>query len=319
MKTLVKQILQGETRSIARAISLIENDAPQKEQLIDELYPHCGKAQVWGLTGAPGAGKSTLVDKIITLVRGNGQKVAVIAIDPSSPFTGGAILGDRLRMQRHALDDQVFIRSMASRGHLGGIAGATRDAVKVFDAAGFDLIIIETIGVGQNEIEVVTLADIVLLVLVPGLGDDIQALKAGIMEIGDLFIINKKDREGAEKLKTEVEYVLHFKNNLTAQPSNPVIMTSATLNEGITEVVQAAGQYFTYLEQSGQLTERRRQRLMREFKAIIYSKIHQVVEDRYAIDARVQELTELVWRHHQKPYQLINQRLQTILKEIENR
>lgn len=319
MNNLITRILQGETRSIARAISLIENVAPEKEELLDALYPHCGRAQVWGVTGAPGAGKSTLVDKIITWERSSNKKIAVLAIDPTSPFTGGAILGDRLRMQSHALDEQVFIRSMASRGHLGGIAEATRDAVKVFDAAGYDLIIIETIGVGQNEIEVVTLADLVLLVLVPGLGDDIQILKAGIMEIGDLFVINKKDREGADKLKTEVEYILHFKNHSANGPTNPVIMTSALQNEGIETLVQAAEQFFLDLEKSGRLQERRRLRLMQEFRNIIYAKIHRVVAERYAIDQKIEELTDLVWHHHQRPYQLINQKIKTILKELDDR
>lgn len=317
MNELVEQILRGDPRSIARAISLIENEAPPKEPLLDELYPYCGKAQVWGITGAPGAGKSSLLDKIIALERTRGKRIAVIAIDPSSPFSGGAILGDRLRMQRHALDDQVFIRSMASRGHLGGIAGATRDAVKVFDAAGFDLIIIETIGVGQNEIEIVTLADLVILVLVPGLGDEIQALKAGIMEIGDLYVINKKDREGATKLKTQVEYVLQFKSN--ASLTNPVLMTSATLNEGITELVEAAELYYDQLRDSSLLAERRRQRLKREFREIIHAKIREVVEARYAIESKIQDLTELVWHHHEKPYRLINNRLQKIIKELDQR
>jgi len=314
LNELVQQILSGDLRSIARAISLIENEAPHKESLLDELYPYCGKAQVWGLTGAPGAGKSSLLDKIITLERAQGKRIAVIAVDPSSPFSGGAILGDRLRMQRHALDDQVFIRSMASRGHLGGIAGATRDAVKVFDAAGFDLIIIETIGVGQNEIEIVTLADLVILVLVPGLGDEIQALKAGIMEIGDLYVINKKDLEGAVKLKTQVEYVLQFKNDSSLK--NPLLMTSASLNEGITELVEAAERYYDQLQKSGRLAERRRQRLKREFREIIHAKIRQVVEVRYGIESKIQDLTELVWHHHEKPYRIINNRLQKIIKEL---
>lgn len=318
MKDLTQQILNGDIRSIARAISIVENNAPLKEPLLDELYPLCGKAMIWGITGAPGAGKSTLLDRIIAAKREQQRRVAVIAVDPTSPFTGGAILGDRLRMQRHALDSGVFIRSMASRGHLGGIASATRDVIKIFDAAGYDLIFIETIGVGQSEVEVVSLADMILLVLVPGLGDEIQALKAGIMEIGDIFIINKKDREGAAKLKTEVEYVLRFKNE-SSSPPNPVIMTAATLNEGIAEVIAAAEQYFQYLIDSGQLEQRRRQRLRREFYDIVLTKIQQVVENRYNLTQKVERLVELVVEHHEKPYALIEKRLNSILKEIERR
>ncbi|HHJ53793.1 MAG TPA: methylmalonyl Co-A mutase-associated GTPase MeaB, partial [Caldithrix abyssi] len=197
---MVERILNGDTRAVARAISWIENEHPEKEQLIDALYPHAGRAAVWGITGPPGSGKSSLVNLIIKIQRAKGKKVAVIAVDPSSPFSGGAILGDRIRMQNHATDTGVFIRSMASRGHLGGIAGATADAIKVLDAAGFDLILIETIGVGQTEIDIVGLSDLVLLVLVPGLGDEIQALKAGVMEIGDVFIVNKSDKADADRV-----------------------------------------------------------------------------------------------------------------------
>ncbi|RKY55834.1 MAG: methylmalonyl Co-A mutase-associated GTPase MeaB, partial [Candidatus Neomarinimicrobiota bacterium] len=235
LQNLAYRVLKKEIRAIARSISLIENnmDPEGKETLIDYLHPHCGNAVVWGITGPPGAGKSSLLDRFIEIIRNNGKTVAVIAVDPSSPFSGGAILGDRLRMQKHATDDGVFIRSMASRGHLGGVAGATADAIKIFDAAGFDYIVIETIGVGQTEIEVVELADIVLLVLVPGLGDEIQAMKAGVMEIGDIFIINKKDIDGADRLRAEVEYVLSLKESNNTGFSHPISMSSATLNEGI--------------------------------------------------------------------------------------
>ncbi|MCF6335614.1 MAG: methylmalonyl Co-A mutase-associated GTPase MeaB, partial [Spirochaetales bacterium] len=205
---LIKRITRGNTRAIARGISVIENNSDTKEELIDGLYPFTGKAQIIGITGPPGAGKSTIVDRIIQFERNNNKKIAVIAVDPSSPFSGGAILGDRLRMQTHATDPGVFIRSMASRGHLGGISAATSGAIKVFDAAGFDTIIIETIGVGQTEVEVIELADLIILTLVPGMGDEIQAMKAGIMEIADLFLVNKSDIDGADRLKSEIEYML---------------------------------------------------------------------------------------------------------------
>src|SRR6056297_1409848 len=195
---LVEKVLKGDIRAVAKAISMVENDADGKEAFIDAIYPECGHAVVWGVTGPPGAGKSTLVDKLIDRELKKGKKVAVVAVDPSSPFSGGAVLGDRLRMQSHATNPKVFIRSMASRGHLGGVAGATTDAVRVLDAAGYDLIIIESIGVGQTEIEIIEIADIVLLVLVPGMGDEIQALKAGVMEIGDIYVLNRKDYDGVD-------------------------------------------------------------------------------------------------------------------------
>ena len=205
---LTAGVLAGELRAVARAISLVENRDPQATSLVDRLYPHTGRAVLIGVTGSPGSGKSTLVDRLIAREREAGRTVAVIAVDPSSPFTGGAILGDRLRMQDHAADPGVFIRSMASRGSLGGLTAAAGDAVRVLDAAGYDTVLIETIGVGQTEIDVVELADLVLLVFMPGAGDEIQALKAGVMEIGDIYVINKDDLPGAKKLRLEVEYVL---------------------------------------------------------------------------------------------------------------
>lgn len=205
---LTAGVLAGELRTVARAISLVENRDPQATSLVDRLYPHTGRAVLIGVTGSPGSGKSTLVDRLIAREREAGRTVAVIAVDPSSPFTGGAILGDRLRMQDHAADPGVFIRSMASRGSLGGLTAAAGDAVRVLDAAGYDTVLIETIGVGQTEIDVVELADLVLLVFMPGAGDEIQALKAGVMEIGDIYVINKDDLPGAKKLRLEVEYVL---------------------------------------------------------------------------------------------------------------
>lgn len=192
-----------------------------------------------GITGPPGAGKSTLADRLIQKEREAGKRVAVVAVDPSSPFTGGSLLGDRLRMQTHATDPGVFIRSMASRGHLGGISTAAFDAVKIFDAAGYDTVIVETIGVGQTEIEIIELSDIVMLVLVPGMGDEIQAMKAGVMEIGDIFVINKSDRDGAERLKAEVEYVLMLKEQKDRAEMADICMTSARDNTGITELYTA--------------------------------------------------------------------------------
>ena len=211
MHPLIEKALSGDIRAVARMISMAEDRADGIDSLMKELYPHTGKAWVIGVTGSPGAGKSTLTDKLIEHFRGSGNlKVGVLAIDPSSPYTGGAILGDRLRMQRHTDDEGVYIRSLASRGSLGGLSRGTREAVSILDACGFEIVIIETVGVGQSEIDVMRVADTVCVVLVPGLGDDVQAMKAGVMEIADLFVVNKSDKPGAERVVNEVRAVLEF-------------------------------------------------------------------------------------------------------------
>jgi LAO/AO transport system kinase len=200
--TLAERVLTGDPRAIARAISLIENESPAGAEVVRDIYPRTGRAYVIGVTGPPGAGKSTLVDRMTTELRGRGQTVGIVAVDPTSPFSGGALLGDRVRMGAHFGDDGVFIRSMATRGHLGGLARATSDVALVLDAAGKDIVMIETVGVGQDEVDIVRTADISIVVLVPGTGDEVQALKAGIMEIADIFVINKADRDGADRLPT---------------------------------------------------------------------------------------------------------------------
>ncbi len=315
MKRLTEKILSGDVRAIARAISWIENDYAQKEQLIDDLYPHCGNAVVWGLTGPPGSGKSTLLNLLIARERMKGKRVAVIAIDPSSPFSGGAILGDRLRMQKHSTDSGVFIRSMASRGHLGGVAGATADAIKVLDAAGFDLIIIETIGVGQTEIEVVEMTDVVLLLLVPGLGDEIQALKAGIMEIGDIFIINKSDKDEAMKTKAEVEYVLSLNDNPRKDRPNPIFMTSAVLNLGIDELSTGIDLYIEELRVNGLIEDKRRKRIAREIRLMITAKIRREVEKQLGLNERIDSWVDQVYRRKRRPYAMINELSDTFFKK----
>lgn len=314
MTQLAEQVLLGNTRAVARAISIVENDSPEKEPLIDNLYSHSGRAVVWGLTGPPGSGKSSLLNLIIRKERSKGKKIAVIAVDPSSPFSGGAILGDRLRMQKHATDEGVFIRSMASRGHLGGVTGATGDVIKVLDAAGFDLIIIETIGVGQTEIDIVEMADIVLLVLVPGLGDEIQALKAGVMEIGDIFIINKSDRDDAAKVRAEVEYVLHMKVADAETVQNPVVMTSVLENSGIDNLLENVDMYVSAISQNGFLMEKRKKRIAREIKMIVTSKVRQQVNDQLQIDARIQKWVEATYNKKVRPYAFINEKLKELFK-----
>src|SRR6266508_804703 len=235
---LVNRIAAGEPYAVARAISRVEDGAADVSELMKELFPRTGRALIVGITGAPGAGKSTLVDKLAAFYRRQGERVGIIAVDPSSPFSGGAILGDRIRMQTLALDKGVFIRSMATRGHLGGLARATVEAVAILDAAGYEKIIVETVGVGQDEVEIAKTADVCVVVLVPGMGDDVQAMKAGIMEIGDVLVINKADRDGVLRTEKELEALLSLSDRADEwQP--PIVKTVAIENKGIEELAAA--------------------------------------------------------------------------------
>lgn len=240
------------------------------------IYPRSGKAHFIGITGSPGAGKSTLVDKIIREFKSQGKSVGVVAVDPSSPFTGGAILGDRLRMQSHALDPDVFIRSMGSRGSLGGLSHATYEAALILDACGKDVVLIETVGVGQSEVDIVKIADTVALVLVPGMGDDIQIMKAGIMEIADVFVVNKADRDGADKMAREVNVMLDLLGERAWRP--PVYKTVAEKGEGVTEAVAAFSDHQKYLQKTEEGRKRKWQRLEREVEEILRREISRVVE-----------------------------------------
>jgi LAO/AO transport system kinase len=241
--TLAERVLAGEARAVARAISLIEDDDPGAADLIRQLFAHTGRAFLIGVTGPPGAGKSTLVDRLCGELRRAGSSVGVVAVDPSSPFTGGAVLGDRLRMQSHSGDEGVFIRSMATRGHMGGLARATADAALVLDASGRDIVVIETVGVGQDEVDIVRTADVSVVTLVPGTGDDVQALKAGIMEIADVFVVNKADRDGADRLVSSVESNLSLHAYGAGDWRPPIVKTVATTGDGVPDLMEAIARF----------------------------------------------------------------------------
>ena len=260
LEQLTSGILAGRYRALARAITLVERDDPQTDRLLAELYPATGRARIIGITGSPGAGKSTLVAALAKFYRAQEKRVGIIAVDPTSPFTGGAILGDRIRMAELYTDRGVFIRSMATRGFLGGLAKATNDVVDLLDAAGFDLVLVETVGVGQDEVEVIRTVQTNMVVLVPGMGDDIQAIKAGIMEIGDIFVVNKADRPGADKTVTEVTMMM----SLVEEHGDwvpPIVKTVASKSSGIEELDGALGKHFDYLQSSGELDRRNRERV----------------------------------------------------------
>jgi GTPase len=234
--SLASRILAGDPRALARSISWVEAERPEGREILKAVYPRTGRALVLGITGPPGAGKSSLLSRLVAGWRGRGERVGIIAVDPSSAFSGGAILGDRIRMQEHAIDPGVFIRSMATRGHFGGVSRTSRDVVDLMDAAGYGVVLIETVGVGQDEVEIVELADLVLVVLPPGLGDDIQAIKAGILEIADVFVINKADRDGADRLESELRAMLALAAGNPAE-APPILKTVAITGEGVPELM----------------------------------------------------------------------------------
>jgi LAO/AO transport system kinase len=278
---LIEHARQGQARAVARLISLVEDGAPELREVAAALARDTGRARVVGITGAPGVGKSTSVSVLITALRAVGEKVGVLAVDPSSPFSGGALLGDRVRMQDHALDDGVFIRSMATRGHLGGIAWATPQALRVLDAAGCDVVLVETVGVGQSEVEVVALADTTVVLLAPGMGDGIQAAKAGILEVADIFVVNKADREGADQTIRDLKHMISLGRQGTAGPRwrPPIIRTVATTAEGVEDLLAAMEEHRAWMLSHGELDARRQRRAEAEIEAIALAQLRSRLGD----------------------------------------
>jgi len=311
--SLIDQLRAGDPRALARVISAVENRTPGWSDLLKALFPHTGHARILGMTGAPGAGKSTLVDQLARHYRKENRTVGIIAVDPTSPYTGGAILGDRIRMQEHFSDPGIYIRSMATRGSLGGLARATADVTTVLDASGRDLIMIETVGVGQDEIDVVRVADITIVILVPGMGDDVQTIKAGIMEIADIFVINKSDREGAELVEREIR-ALQSLAVRSDQWTPPIVKTIASEGKGTAELAEAIANYESYLRKENLVLKRNiqnwQERLVEMLRDALLDKARAQMSDgdmlRYAAE---------IAEHRRDPYSLIEEIVENSAKK----
>jgi LAO/AO transport system kinase len=297
--TLVEQARAGRPRAVARLISLVEGAAPELREVMAALAPLTGNAYVVGLTGSPGVGKSTSTSALVSAYRRLGRRVGVLAVDPSSPFSGGALLGDRVRMQDHATDPEVYIRSMATRGHLGGLAWAAPQAIRVLDAAGCDVVLVETVGVGQSEVEIAAQADTTVVLLAPGMGDGIQAAKAGILEIGDVYVVNKADRDGADATARELRHMLGLGEARAWQP--PVVKTVAARNEGIDELVDALEKHRAWMDEHGELALRRQRRAAQEIESIALTVLRRRFDHLHG-DQRLPALAQKVADGQSDPY-----------------
>ena len=309
LSTLVPALLERQPRALGRAISVVEDGGPQRRELVAEIYPRTGKARVVGITGPPGAGKSTLVDRIAQALRAQDLEVAILAVDPSSPFTGGAILGDRIRMQSLYTDPGVFIRSMATRGAMGGLARATHDAMDLVDAAGYDWVLVETVGVGQDEVDIVRTVDTVVVVTVPGLGDEIQAIKAGLMEIADLFVVNKADRDGVDRTVRDIEMMLSMADHQGWRP--PLVKAVARQNQGIAEILAEVERHGEWLESDGGLAERRRRRFRQRVEELLKERVLRSAVEHVGLEDAVSDALE----RKVDPYRVADQVFRGVVDE----
>jgi len=302
--SLLNNFLKGDTRELARVITRVENRSADSLNILRQLFPHTGGSDIIGVTGSPGSGKSSLVDRLAVAYRRHGKRIGIVAVDPSSPFTGGAILGDRIRMQSLGVDPGIYIRSMASRGHLGGLARTTADVVTVLDAAGRNPILVETVGVGQDEIEIVKLADVSVVVLVPGMGDDIQALKAGIMEIGDIFVINKCDRAGVEKMERSIVAMLSLAHRSDGWRP-PVVKTIATQGEGIDELVENIGRCRQFFENSALRAEKKRAAARQRLLMLLQERLMDTAVHEIFPNGELNHVVDQIAERRQDPYSIV--------------